>query len=856
MADCQALSDAMMELETPKKLLSPEPSTPRRSERKRALFPSASPQTSDLGHMSPLGSSPDRYSSAPASPDSLTFSPAKKLSLPVSPFGRKVSAVKALSRESPRKQFSLLFAQKSKFKTESSSGQKITPLTPRVDVGHSQPLKTLDNLSEIVPVDQLEQTVLSVMSESDCPESPDHTPGTTPHNKEMFRARSDVSPSQPLTPSKRRSMPASCSGSTTSTSPHSPERKRRVSLESRSRSAGAELPKARTSLFSIGNRSSGAKRPRDDGVYLTGRNIKRRKVYGEINAGVKTGIRRPPKVKAKVSSSSAKKQGKIKSIWDVGPKSTTKKKSLSPIKIPKMSLLAKQVKLSDEEIASQSASASLQVRSKRNLPQEEVEESEESEPDVEPDPSKRFFKRGKPRSATITLSKNIKIKVHKGKFTVDKSTPAPPAKRRRQLYNQDKHIQAINSFDDSEEDVAASTRSEVQNILEKLAEDKSTSPESLPAVAVPHNPVNEISTIEEPLVASAPRKADSPVSSSPVRVPESLESLMSPLSQLASSTSTLSINVGGDTLRLTEAQVKALTAVPDVVMEDDDLPLCEPLPEETSEINEAKENVISSATENESTPVKYFPIFSSNFSHQKVPLSPTLAKRKRSLLRAIGNDQYQLDAGQKRFGATECGTCSAIYQMGEPEDELAHKEFHDAVKDLRFMGWKNENVVGEYGRNRVIVIRPGDPKVWWNKAMEILNVVDKDLGFAEGVTCDPNHSMVYLYISDKSVVGCLLAIPLKKANKMVPTAAETEGIDCCTAEEYAVKCGVSRIWVHRPHRRNNIASNLMDCMRKNFIFGHVLSLAEIAFSSPTTLGKSFAEHYTGCKDYYVYTSTS
>lgn len=63
----------------------------------------------------------------------------------------------------------------------------------------------------------------------------------------------------------------------------------------------------------------------------------------------------------------------------------------------------------------------------------------------------------------------------------------------------------------------------------------------------------------------------------------------------------------------------------------------------------------------------------------------TERKRKRSLLRPIGNDQYQLDAGQKRFGATECGTCGAIYQMGEPEDEIAHQEFHDAVKDLKFV---------------------------------------------------------------------------------------------------------------------------------------------------------------------------
>ncbi|KAK3910384.1 N-acetyltransferase ESCO2 [Frankliniella fusca] len=853
MADSQVFSDVMMDLETPKKLLSPEPSTPRRSERKRALFPTASPQTSDLGHMSPLGSSPDRYSSAPASPDSLTFSPLRKPRGPVSPFGRKATAIKTLCGESPRKKFSEIFSVKNR---EKFGGSSSSPLTSKPVDSISQHIKSFDNLGEIVPADQLEQTVLSVLDESDCPDSPEHTLGTTPHNKEMSRTLSDCSPSQPLTPSKRRSMPASCSGSTTSTSPHSPDRKRRVSLESRSRSAGAELPRARTSLFSVGNRTAGAKRPRDDGIYLTGRNIKRRKVYGEINAGVKTGIRRPPKVKPKVSTSSGKKQGKVKSIWDVGPKSA-KKKSISPIKIPKMSLFAQSVKRSDEEIASQSASACLQVRSKRNLPQQDEvkSDSDEEEIDQEPDPSKRFFKCGKPRSATITLSKNVRIKVHKGKFIVDKTTPAPPAKRRRQLYNQEKQIEAINSFDDTEDDVAASTREDVKNILQKLDEDKSTSPETQPAV-VPFSPLNEPSFGEEPPLVSVPEQdilKNSPDPSSPTKIIESPSaSLMSPLSKLVSSTSTLSINVGGDSLHLTEAQVQALTAVPDI-MEDDDLPLCEPLPEETSEIIESKENVTSSTTESESTPVKYFPIFNSNFSHQKAPLSPTVARRKRSLLRPIGNDQYQLDAGQKRFGSTECGTCSAIYQMGEPEDERAHQEFHDAVKNLKFMGWKNERVVGEFGKNRVVVVRPGDPKVWWNKALEILHVADKDLGFAEGVTCDPNHSMVYLYISDKSVVGCLMAISLKKANKMVETAAE--GIDCCTAEEYPVKCGVSRIWVHRPHRRNNIGRSLMDCLRKTFIFGHVLSLAEIAFSSPTMMGKIFAEHYTGRKDYHVYIST-
>lgn len=394
-----------MELETPKKSMQGEPTTPRRSERKRALFPTLSPQTSDLGHMSPLGSSPDRYSSAPASPDSATFSPQRKPVGPVSPFGRKATASTYPHRSSPRKQFSLLLG---KALRESNVVSKISPIASKKKVCSQQSLKTSGNLSEIVPTDQLEQTLISVMDDSDCPDSPqsEHTPGS----KDLIRTSSDVPSTRPLTPSKRRSMPASGSGSTTSSSPQSGDQKRRFSLQA-SRSAGAELPRARTSLFSNTSHSTTTKRPRDDGIYLTGRNSKRRRTFGEINAGVSTGIRRPPKVKPK--SNTVKKSTKVKSIWDVAPKSAMKRKSLSPIKLPKMSLLAKPVKKSDEEISSLSASASLQIRSKRTQAKDEekLSASEEEDMDVEspaPDPNKRFVKHSKPRSATITISKNIR----------------------------------------------------------------------------------------------------------------------------------------------------------------------------------------------------------------------------------------------------------------------------------------------------------------------------------------------------------------------------------------------------------------------------------------------------------------
>lgn len=56
-------------------------------------------------------------------------------------------------------------------------------------------------------------------------------------------------------------------------------------------------------------------------------------------------------------------------------------------------------------------------------------------------------------------------------------------------------------------------------------------------------------------------------------------------------------------------------------------------------------------------------------------------------LSAKGNgdkNQYQLDAGQKNFGATQCTECGIVYQVGDPEDENAHLNYHNNRKTLKF----------------------------------------------------------------------------------------------------------------------------------------------------------------------------
>lgn len=52
--------------------------------------------------------------------------------------------------------------------------------------------------------------------------------------------------------------------------------------------------------------------------------------------------------------------------------------------------------------------------------------------------------------------------------------------------------------------------------------------------------------------------------------------------------------------------------------------------------------------------------------------------------RPIGNQQYQIDAGQKEFGMKMCPQCEMYYSAHEPEDELLHIKYHNSVQTLTF----------------------------------------------------------------------------------------------------------------------------------------------------------------------------
>lgn len=215
-------------------------------------------------------------------------------------------------------------------------------------------------------------------------------------------------------------------------------------------------------------------------------------------------------------------------------------------------------------------------------------------------------------------------------------------------------------------------------------------------------------------------------------------------------------------------------------------------------------------------------------------------------------NQMQIDAGQER-GPTLCLTCGTVYTIGDAVDEASHEQQHNGVVErLKFPGWRNERNCGEEESGRMLMVQPGDPRHMWKKVEDALSVVDRDLGFSEVGIRHPDKTKVFLYISDKKIVGFLLAEAIEKGFRVITQTGETGKVYMSSDKPNIVKCGVSRIWVLSDYRRRGIASKLVECMRSLFILGNYLTQDQLAFSDPTPNGMDFASNYMKRPDFLVY----
>lgn len=191
------------------------------------------------------------------------------------------------------------------------------------------------------------------------------------------------------------------------------------------------------------------------------------------------------------------------------------------------------------------------------------------------------------------------------------------------------------------------------------------------------------------------------------------------------------------------------------------------------------------ATDNVLQQQKYFPVFNPGGGCQPLNVPTSRRKYQRLWNAGYGANQYQIDAGQKSFGAHQCKQCGLVYTLHEPEEEKLHRDFHASLHILRFKGWIDEDIVAiypEWGADgRIIRLTESSNTKRRERLMDTLKIIDKELGFSSYII--PKTFVAYFAVRKMQIVGLCLVQPLDKANKYICV----NGIDCCTEEQYEAK---------------------------------------------------------------------
>ncbi|GKY94007.1 hypothetical protein MPSEU_000367500 [Mayamaea pseudoterrestris] len=202
--------------------------------------------------------------------------------------------------------------------------------------------------------------------------------------------------------------------------------------------------------------------------------------------------------------------------------------------------------------------------------------------------------------------------------------------------------------------------------------------------------------------------------------------------------------------------------------------------------------------------------------------------------------QTYLDFGQKSFGKkTLCQLCGMLFDERLPEDAKQHswvcKEF---VQGVPFQA-EAARVVSSINENATIIeIRPSDGNSLHNKVTQVRAIVDNELGFVQSEEVEKEAKRwIYFYIITKRIVGMASAERIQYAYELLENNVDR------AQEKQKAMVGIHQIWVHSKFRGQKIASRLVDAIREKAMYGCVIPRSQVAFSSPTLAGATFARSY-------------
>jgi N-acetyltransferase len=259
--------------------------------------------------------------------------------------------------------------------------------------------------------------------------------------------------------------------------------------------------------------------------------------------------------------------------------------------------------------------------------------------------------------------------------------------------------------------------------------------------------------------------------------------------------------------------------------------------------------------------------------------------------------QMQLDLASESRKA--CKVCGMEYIPSNAEDAALHRKFHamnvggvdftkatvERLRKLQIWSGGDGSFIAVIGRKDTLALR--------NKTSDVLKVVNTELGAvpisdeelwsqAKGPgagdaalhdsTLPNGHSSkatvdrhkIYLYVRSQKCIGVCLAeriweaytvLPQKDGSAQVrqPTfETKSSSISISTGMTSAL-LGISRIWTSNSHRKQGIATRLLDCARSDFLYGLTVEKEKVAFSQPTESGGNLARRWFGREDgWHVY----
>jgi hypothetical protein len=252
--------------------------------------------------------------------------------------------------------------------------------------------------------------------------------------------------------------------------------------------------------------------------------------------------------------------------------------------------------------------------------------------------------------------------------------------------------------------------------------------------------------------------------------------------------------------------------------------------------------------------------------------------------------QMQLDLASEQRKA--CKTCGMEYIPSNAEDAALHRRFHamnlggvdftkavvDRMRKNAVWSGGDGSFIAAVGRKDALALR--------NRTSDVLKVVTTELAavpipdtelwsqtsesrFAhaqkdkrdiktaaasDGPLVD--RYKTYLYIRGQKCLGACLAERVWEAytvldqsdvsaqTRQLSTEAQSSSISISSSTD-PVLLGISRIWASNQHRKQSIATRLLDCARSDFLYGMVVEKEQVAFSQPTESGGNLARRWFG-----------